>query len=378
MVTMLNAPYMTVVRRDAGGRQLMDDRSLTELEVIVPNLHWRYSGVTATNRMIAPRLARLLKAGWLGRDAPAGIPRLTFGDLLRLRLRPPMRRGARIWHARRNNEMIVGLLLKLLGWRLALVFTSAAQRRHTWISRFLIDHMGAVIATSEAAAAFLRRPAIVIHHGVDTEVYRPPPDRAAAFAATGLAGKFGIGCFGRVRPQKGTDLFVEAMCRLLPNYPDFTAVIIGSVAIDQQFFARGLQARVKEAGLSERVRFLGELPIDEVPRWYQRITIYAFTSRNEGFGLTLIEAMAAGVALVAARAGAAETVVADGDNGVLVPPGDVEALVKALEPLMRDAHRAAAMGRRARERAMAEFGVDTEAEKITAVYRQLWQLIPLR
>ena len=66
------------------------------------------------------------------------------------------------------------------------------------------------------------------------------------------------------------------------------------------------------------------------------MTIYAFTSRNEGFGLTLIEAMAAGAALVAARAGAAEFVVEDGVTGVLTPPGDVDALVAALEPLMRD------------------------------------------
>ena len=71
------------------------------------------------------------------------------------------------------------------------------------------------------------------------------------------------------------------------------------------------------------MRFLGELPIDEVPRWYQRISIYAFTSRNEGFGLTLLEAMAAGVALVASRAGGAERVVTDGETGVLVPAGDV-------------------------------------------------------
>ena len=73
-----------------------------------------------------------------------------------------------------------------------------------------------------------------------------------------------------------------------------------------------------------------------MPRWYQRLTIYAFTSRNEGFGLTLIEAMSAGAALVASRAGAAELVVEDGVTGVLAPTGDVDALVAALEPLMRD------------------------------------------
>lgn len=352
----------------------MDERSLTGLEVIIPNLHWRYSGVTATNRMIAPRLARLLPSAWLGRDAPEGIARLSFGDLLRLRIMAGKR--SRIWHARRNNEMIIGLLLKALGWRLTLIFTSAAQRQHTWISRWLMARMDGVIATSQAAASYLVRPAQrpfqVIHHGVDTELYRPPADRAALFAASGLPGKYGIGCFGRLREQKGTDVFVEAMCRLLPRYPDFTAVIIGAVTPDQQIFLRGLRARVEAAGLSGRVRFLGELPIAEVPPWYQRITVYAFTSRNEGFGLTLLEAMAAGNALVAARAGAASQVVIDGRTGILVPPGDTEALVTALEPLMRDPVAAVAMGQRARDRAVDDFGIDSEARAIAAFYEKVW------
>jgi mannosyltransferase len=208
-------------------------------------------------------------------------------------------------------------------------------------------------------------------HGIDTQRYAPPPDRAAAFAATGLPGRYGIGCFGRVRAQKGTDVFVEAMCRLLPHYPDFTAVIVGEVTADQRGFEAKLKDQVAAAGLSDRIRFLGELPIDEVPRWYKRILIYAFTSRNEGFGLTLLEAMASENALVAARAGAAEKVVREGDTGFLVPTGDADALVKALEPLMRDPAQAADIGRRARDSVVAEFGVDAEAARIVDVYRRV-------
>ncbi len=106
-------------------------------------------------------------------------------------------------------------------------------------------------------------------------------------------------------------------------------------------------------------------------RWYQRLTIYAFTSRNEGFGLTLIEAMAAGAALVASRAGAAELVVEDGITGVLTPPGDADALVAALEPLMRDPSSCAVMGARGRERVLAQFSLDAEASRIAEVYRTL-------
>jgi mannosyltransferase len=232
--------------------------------------------------------------------------------------------------------------------------------------------MDAVIATSAASAAFVQCPATIIHHGVDADTYHPPADRAAALAASGLQGRYAVGCFGRVRAQKGTDVFVAAMCRLLPQHPDWCAVIIGPVTADQQAFANGLRAQVDAAGLSGRVRILGELPIEEVPRWYQRISIYAFTSRNEGFGLTLLEAMAAETAVVAARAGAADVVIRDGETGVLVPPGDVDALVTALEPLLRDPAQAATMGARARQRVLAEFSVDVEAEKIVEVYRRVW------
>lgn len=338
-----------------------------DLEVIVPNLHRRYSGVTATNRMVAPRLAKLFRAGWFGSDAPEGISRLGAADLLKLwRRRQPL-----IWHARRNNEMIAGVLLRALGWPLKLVFTSAAQRHHSWITRWLIRRMDAIIATSDLSASYLKVKATVIPHGVDTDVYAPPHDRAAAFAESGLPGRYAIGCFGRVRAQKGTDVFVDAMCRLLPRYPDFTAVIVGQVTAEQTVFANDLKKRIEAAGLQSRVVITGELPIEAVQRWYQRLTIYAFTSRNEGFGLTLIEAMAAGSALVAARAGAAELVVEDGVTGLLIPTGDADALAAALESLMRDVAAATAMGENGRQRVLERFSLDAEATRIGKVYRPL-------
>jgi len=344
---------------------LPDD--LQDLQVIVPNLHRRYSGVTATNRMVAPKLAKLVRAAWFGSYRPGGISGMGVADLIRLWRRP----APLIWHARRNDEMIIGLLLRALGWPLKLVFTSAAQRHHKQLTRWLIAQMDAIIATSEASASYLKREATVIPHGVDTDVYAPPPDRAAAFAESGLPGHCAIGCFGRIRAQKGSDVFVEAMGKLLPRYPDFTAVMVGAIVAEQTGFANDLKKRIEAAGLASRIVITGELAIEEVQRWYQRLTIYAFTSRNEGFGLTLIEAMAAGAALVAARAGAAELVVEDGVTGVLVPTGDADALAAALEPLMRDVASASAMGVRGRQRIVEKFSLDAEAAAIAAVYRRL-------
>src|ERR1700748_1436181 len=164
--------------------------SAAHLQLIVPNLHRRYSGVTATNRMVAPKLAGMVRAAWFGPDAPDGIARMRAADLMRLwRRRAPL-----IWHARRNNEMIIGVSLRALGWPFKLVFTSAAQRHHSWITRWLIRRMDAIIATSDMSASFLKRAATVIPHGVDTDRYAQPEDRAAAFAEAGLPGRYAIGC----------------------------------------------------------------------------------------------------------------------------------------------------------------------------------------
>jgi mannosyltransferase len=148
--------------------------------------------------------------------------------------------------------------------------------------------------------------------------------------------------------------------------------VIGLTTVDNLPFLEGLKQRVAAAGLSERIRFVGEAPIEEVPRWYQRISIYVFASRVEGFGLTILEAMAAGDAVVATRAGAAQMIISDGDNGVLAPVGDADLLVAALEPLMREPQRIKAMGCRARARVVSDFSRDREADEISAVYRAIW------
>jgi len=143
--------------------------------------------------MVAPKLAKLFRAAWLGSDAPDGIVRMGVADLLKLWRRP----APLIWHARRNNEMIVGVVLQSLGWPLKLVFTSAAQRHHSWLTRWLIRRMDAIIATSELSASYLKREATVIPHGVDTTATRrrriaplrsPKPDCQGAAPSAASAG----------------------------------------------------------------------------------------------------------------------------------------------------------------------------------------------
>src|SRR5690606_16136863 len=153
----------------------------------------------------------------LGPGLPAGLPRLRWWQVPAL-LAPPEGRRVRIWHARRNTEMLGGLVLKhVLRAPLRLVFTSASQRHHTRWTRFLIRRMDAVVATSRKTAAYLEVPNTVVMHGIDTERFAPPQDKAEAVRALSLdpAQRY-VGCFGRIRHQKGTDLFIDAMLALLP------------------------------------------------------------------------------------------------------------------------------------------------------------------
>jgi mannosyltransferase len=347
---------------------------LHAIEVLHPNLHHRYSGVTATILAVAPYMAAHAKTAIVGSGFAEGVPTIPLRAVAALGRSAPPGRPFRIWHARRNDEMIAGLALKrMLGLRLGLVFTSDAQRPHTRFTHFLMQRMDAVLAGSPAAAAFVHRPVTIVPHGVDTRRYRPPADRAQAWAETGLPGRYGAGVFGRVRPQKGTDRFVEAMVRLLPNHADFTAVVIGLATPDQQGFLEELKGKVASAGLEQRILFLGELAPDQLPRWFQRMTIFVGPQRNEGFGLTTLEAMASGCALVATRTGAAPLLVNEGKTGYLVPTDDVDALTARIGELMADPTRATAIGRAARAQVEAHHGIEREAAGIFAVYERLWR-----
>lgn len=165
-----------------------------DVEVIAPNFKRRLSGVTSTIVQLVPEQSRRLAIAALGPGLPDTVPRIGAGSLPALWSRP-RGRPFRIWHARRNNEMIAGILLRdVFRMPLRLVFTSAAQRRHKPLTKWLIGRMDAVVATSGRSGRFLDVPHTVIMHGVDVERFHPPRDAQDAFAASGLAGRRAVGC----------------------------------------------------------------------------------------------------------------------------------------------------------------------------------------
>ncbi|ANM05295.1 lipopolysaccharide core biosynthesis mannosyltransferase LpcC [Rhizobium phaseoli] len=343
---------------------------MRDVEIIAPNFKRRLSGVTSTIVQLIPCQIRLgMRIATLGPGLPEGLPKLRWSQLPGL-WRRPARRRHRVWHARRNNEMAVGILLRhFLRMPLKLIFTSAAQRRHTAYTKWLIRRMDAVIATSDRSGSFLEVPHTVIQHGVDLALFHPPETAEDGIAATGLPGRYLVGCFGRVRHQKGTDLFVKAMIELLPRHPEWTAVVSGRVTAEHVAFGDKLKADVKAAGLADRILFLGEVP--DIKVWYRRLTLYVAPSRNEGFGLTPLEAMASRTAVVASDAGAYAELIAEGKTGSVVAAGNGEALTRAIAPYIADPGLAIAHGENALRHVRANFALEKEANAIGAIYDRL-------
>ncbi len=348
---------------------------LKTTDVIAPNFKKRLSGVTATIVRLVPLQAKQIAIAATGPVLPDLVPQVPLHQLPFMSRKGPDTSGYRVWHARRNVEMIAGLGLKyLLGKQLKLLFTSASQRKQSNLTRWLIRRMDAVVATSGKTAAYLENSAQVIMHGIDIDAFSPPADKAALRWKMGLPEQgILIGCYGRIRAQKGTDAFVHAMLRLSEDHPDVTALVMGRATEKYQAFDADLRNQVATAGLSERILFKPEVPTEAMADWYRVLDLYIAPQRWEGFGLTPLEAMACACPVIATRVGAFEELIVEGQTGALVEPGDIDEMVAATNEALSDPAKLADWSIAARSHATENFSIESEASTLVALYRKLLQ-----
>jgi mannosyltransferase len=347
-------------------------RDLNDIEVIAPNLKRRLSGVTATIVRLIPIQRALIGIAVTGAGLPDHLPRISWLECLRLTRRRGVKPKWRVWHARRNTEMLAGLVLRLVfRRRLKLLFTSASQREHSGYTKWLISKMDGLIATSKAGQGYLTHPSQVILHGIDTAEFSPVEDKARLRVELGLPDQPIVGCFGRVRHQKGTDVFVDAMIEVMADNPNVHALVMGRATPKHVSFENALKTKVAAAGLSDRFHFPGEVTVEEIRRYYQALDLFVAPQRWEGFGLTPLEAMACGVPAVATTVGAFPELVVEGETGYLVPAGDVPSMSQAILTSLTDSKRLAEMSRQARNHVVENFRIQGEAARIVDVYKSL-------
>ncbi len=342
-------------------------------ELFVTNFNRNFTGVSATAACVVRRQIKTRDLRLVGYPLPGCPAPISPAEARALSRTPPPGKEFSIWHVRRNPEMRVAIWARdVLRLPIRIVFTSAAQRRHSAYPRWLISRMDAVIATTELAATYVPHVRAVVAHGVDTERFTPPRNRAAAWRALGYGGGFGLATIGRIRPEKGSDLFVAAMLRLLPDHPDAVALVIGRATREHRGFLRDLQARVAAAGLTDRLLFPGEIAAPDLPALMRGLSLVMQLPRYEGYGLTPLEGMACGVGFVASEAGYFRAFSAQGSAGVIVPQEGASEAADVAHTLLSDPKRLKAMGNSARDIARHSFSAASEAAGIDAVYRQIW------
>jgi glycosyltransferase involved in cell wall biosynthesis len=245
---------------------------------------------------------------------------------------------------------------------------------HRLVERWTAPLGDRVVACSEAVRRYAierhRLPAahvLTIANAIDAAAIPSGPEaRARARAALGAApDDLLAGTLGRLHePKKGLRVFLAAAARVAAAHPRVRFVLIGDGP------ARADLERLAEAlGLSGRVRFAGERP--DATTLLAGLDLLLQPSLWEGFGLSALEGMAAGLPVVASRVGGLPEVIRDGVDGILVPPGDAPRLAAAMTALLMDPERSERLGQAARERAGSEFHVDRLVHETASLYRSL-------
>lgn len=206
----------------------------------------------------------------------------------------------------------------------------------------------------------------VIHSGVDIGRFR----QARARAATQPRGLLGlpphgplVGCVARLVPVKGVQHLLEAVPRVRAAVPRATVVFVGDGPLRAD-----LGRRAADLGLDGAAVFLGLRR--DVAEIIAQCDVLVLPSLNEGMGRAAVEAFAAGRPVIGSRISGIQDVITDGETGLLVPPGDSDALARAIIRCLTDPALVTAMGRRA-EGAAERFGIDSMIAQIDGLYGRL-------
>ncbi|MFQ5902719.1 MAG: glycosyltransferase, partial [Candidatus Binatia bacterium] len=246
---------------------------------------------------------------------------------------------------------------------------------YTLLDRFTLyipDHLVAVsqkMCRQIAAHPGLSTSRVtMIRNGIDCESYYVPDQRDSCRSEFGLTlDAQVVGYAGRIEKVKRLDLLLEGFSLVLARHPEARLMIIGEGKLRPR-----LEALAARLGISHCVIWTGFR--GDIPRLLAAMDIYVQPSANEGFSLSLLEAMAAGKAIVATDVGGAPEVVIDGRTGVLIPPASSSAISLAVAGLLDDPERQSTLGQAARSHVVREFGVRQTMDG----YRELYEVLALQ
>jgi len=337
--------FEVVVPSDGPAVQVYREAGIPVQLVVAPQGLRRY-GRRSLRGFAAAEAALLLPGYWLRlRRALAGADLVHVNDFRGLIVAGPAARFAGsslVWQVHSQiSSPIAGRLARLLGATVAVVNASVTPpglRRETTVR--------------------------VVPNAVGAD-HLPAPAEADGGVPIVL-------CVARIYPEKGIDVLVDASARLCAAGVQHRVVVVGGEQEGYDDYLIGLRKQVDALGLAGTVELVGE--VADVRPWFGRATLYVQPSRREAFGLAVLEAMHAGLPVVASDIGGLPELVANDATGRLVPADDPDALATALAQLLRDPSLRRDWGQAGRHRAESQFG---EAQFRTAV-RDLYDAATVR
>jgi len=306
---------------------------------------------------------------------PADFKRLTY-VLAARRLRPMLKKGGYdIVNAHYASSY--GLMARMAGARPLVVsvwgrdvyqYPYSSPLRGLMLKRNL-RYADLISSTSHVMAKQVIRlignppgPLRVVPFGADLRLFGAPQNPDAVRKG------FSIGIAKMLEPHYDIQCLIRAFALLdsqpgLPRPPELFICGDGSQA-------PALKSLAAELNVADRVHFLGHLPHERLVEVLKRLDIFALSSRHESFGAAAVEAMAAGLPVVATDVDGFREVVVDGVTGLIVPAGDPVSMADALAGLLRDEKRRREMGRAGRLRAEQLYDFDRNVDDMLALYRE--------
>lgn len=241
------------------------------------------------------------------------------------------------------------------------------DRWFAWLPDRIVCNSAAIAA--RFAGSRWEHRVVTIVNGVDLAEFNPGISGARIRAELGWATNPVIVAASRLDPEKGHETLLEAMCRLVTRVPGARLAIAGRAAVEHAGRHAALQRRIDDLGLRESVRLVGFRR--DVPELLAAADLCVLAAAAEACGRVLLEAMAMAKPVVATASGGTPEIVQDGVTGILVRPGNPDAMAAALENLLQDPARAGSMGAAGRRHVVAHFSIEAHAEKTMRVYEDV-------
>ncbi len=272
-----------------------------------------------------------------------------------------------VLHCHNRRAHVYGVMAARVARRPAVVCTlhgfvfrepNAAERLAGRFASHTVGVCRAVLDQAVRVGRVSRRRSSVIYNGVEPE--RFAPERGAGRRGRELA----LVCVARLAPEKGHDVLLRALAALAGEGRQVRLDIIGDGPE-----RAALEALARQLGVASRVRFLGRR--DDVPKLLGEADAFVLPSLSEAFPLTVLEAMASGLPVVATAVGGVPEAVRDGETGLMVAPGEPGELAGALARVLDDGELARSMGRAGRRRVEELFSLEATARRHARLYRRL-------